>query len=362
MTDKQASFNIANVWTILKKDLKKAPGSGIVLLSFGYPVLITFMIQLIFGQVFDPPPRIGLMHSGESAIAEAITSAPSAEVTVFSDKDALWSAVEAGDLDMGMVLPVGIDAAFKAGEPIDAEGHASTLANPQALIKAEALLLDIFLAAGPELPVTIERVTLLENPPKPWVDRLVPLIILLTFFVAGTFLTGFALVDEKVKGTLKAILTTPTSMLELLMSKAVFSYGVAMLCGLITLALNDAFSSMSGPLALAFTIAAVMTIELGMIIGLLSKDVNVLYGAVKSIGPVLVVSAAPFMFEAFPKWIAQVFPTWWVLSPIMSIVNEGAGLADVGVELGVAAAICVALVFAVRAVGVRTMGRLDAVT
>jgi ABC-2 type transport system permease protein len=356
------SFNAANMWTILKKDLKKAPGSGIVLLSFGYPVLITFMIQLIFGQVFDPPPRIGLMHEGESAIAQALIDAPGAEVTVFTEKAAMWSAVERGDLDMGMALPAGIDASFKAGQPFDAEGHASTLANPQALLKAEALLLEVFLDAGPELPMTVERVTILEDPPKPWIDRLVPLIILLTFFVAGTFLTGFALVDEKIRGTLKAILTTPTSMLELLMSKAVFSYGVAMICGMITLALNDAFSSLSLPLGIAFTVAAVMTIELGMIVGLLSKDVNVLYGTVKGIGPVLVVSAAPFMWEAFPRWVAQLFPTWWVLSPIMEIVNHGAQLADVAVDLGIATAICVALVFAVRAVSARTMSRLDAAT
>jgi ABC-2 type transport system permease protein len=362
MSSTPARFSLANVWTILKKDLKKAPGSGIVLLAFGYPVLITMMIQLIFGQVFDPPPRIGLMHAGDSAIAQAIIDAPSAEVTVYDDKEAMWAAVAAGDLDLGMALPAGIDAAIEAGEPIDAEGHASTLANPQALIKAEALLLTVFLDAGPELPVTIERVTILEDPPKPWVDRLVPLIILLTFFVAGTFLTGFALVDEKVRGTLKAILTTPTSMLELLLSKAIFSYGVAMLCGLITLALNDAFSSVSLPLALAFTLAAIMTIELGMIIGLLSKDVNVLYGAVKGIGPVLVVSSAPFLWEAFPKWVAQVFPTWWVLAPIMDIVNHGAGLPDVAVDLGIASVICVALVFAVRAVSLRTMSRLDAAT
>ena len=353
-------LNVSNVWTILKKDLKRAPKNGVVILAMLYPLLITVVVQVIFGQIFDPPPRIGVVDHGTSQVAQVMRDAPGVKFHDVVDEKTLWAQVERGELDIGLVFSQNFDADAKAGKKTKLDVKAWAQTPPQTFMKAEAVMGKAFMTLAPEPPMVMKRVKLTEQAPKPWVERLLPMIILLAFFVGGTFMTGFAIVDEKVRGTLRAVLTTPASMGELMMAKSIFSYGTAMAAGVITLAANDALGALSGVLIVMFTIAAIMTIELGVILGLLSKDISGLYGAIKGFGPVVVVAVLPYMFDAFPKWVAMLLPFWYVIEPIVEIVNRQASFGDVAVNMGIAAAICVGLWFAMLAVGRRTMRQLDA--
>ena len=51
-------------------------------------------------------------------------------------------------------------------------------------------------------------------------------------------------------------------------------------------------------------------------------------------------------------------PTWYVLNPLVRIINDDASLGDVAFELSIGIALCVALLFAVKAVSSRTVARL----
>ncbi len=354
-------MNVHNVWTILLKDIRRAPRSGIVMLALGYPLLLTLMLQVVFGAIFDPPPRIGLVTDHPSAIADGIAQHPSAEVQRFDTGDAMWDAVRAGDIDLGLHFKSDVDADVAAHKKPDIEAHASTLANGQSILKADAIVIKQFINAGDDPPFVMKRVHIHDRVNKSWVDRLVPMLILLTFLVAGTFLTGFALVDEKLRGTMKAILTTPTSMAELISAKAIFSYGIAVFCSLMAMALNDALHTVNLELFVGLTISAVMTIQLGVVLGLLSKDISALYGAIKAVGPVFAISALPYVWDGFPLWVAKLFPTWYVLHPIVEIINHDATFADVWVEFAIACGICGLLLFAMKLVSGRTLRRLDAV-
>ena len=349
------------IWTILKKDLKRAPRSGMLVLCLVYPVLLTVLLQVVFGGIFDPAPRVGLVpHADSPALTDALSSSSAIELTKFTDADDMWTAVADGKLDVGVVPSAGFEAALKSGEIPVSDVRVSSRANGQALLKFEGVFASFALNQRDSMPITIEQVGTGDGgAPLTWIDRFIPLLLLLTVFVAGTFLTGFALVDEKLRGTLRAMLTTPAALIEVAAAKGILSFGVAFVCAIATLFLNGSISALSPALMIVLAVAAVMTIELGVIIGLVSKDMNTFYGAVKGIGPILALTAMPFIWDGWPKWVSQLLPTWYSLEPIMRIVNEGAGLNDIWLELGISVAFCVVLAVIARVVATRVLARLS---
>ncbi|MCP4500301.1 MAG: ABC transporter permease [Deltaproteobacteria bacterium] len=363
--------NLKNVWTILKKDLARAPRSGMVFLVLAYPLVLTLIVQVLFGQVFEPRPQIGLLDKGASEVSVRLEKSLGVDVIRFIEADKMWSEVKLGNIDIGLVLGAHFDDEMRAQMSPASQGkasqdkvpefkiHLSTQTAPQAFLKAEAVLGKAFMVLAPEIPLVLKRVRLGDKISKTWAERLLPLLVLLTFFMAGTFLTGFALVDEKMRGTLQAILATPTSLAEIILAKSIFSYGTAMIAGVMTLAVNGALSSISFSLFITLSIAAFMTIEFGIILGLLSKDISALYGAIKGFGMIVALSTAPYIWEGFPAWISKATPMWYLIKPIVEIVNENASLADVALDVGVAIGLCLLLLLALKAVANRTMRHLD---
>jgi ABC-2 type transport system permease protein len=357
----EGEVNFARVLTVLKKDVRRAPRSGIVALAVLYPVLITVIVQLIFGSIFDPSPRIGVIDLGSSELVAEMVAGP-VEVTRFesADEAKMWREVELGNLDLGMIVPANYDEGLRAGKPVAATQKISTQANLQALVKLEGLVLASVIDKLPVQPVAIEQVKLTDKVAKSWTERLLPLIVLLSFFVAGTFLTGFAIVDEKLRGTLRAVLTTPTKVSEVVLAKSIFSFGIAFMASGLALWLNGALSAISPTLALAFGLAAVMTIELGIIVGFASKDVNSLYGIVKGMGPLVMLTVLPYLWDGWPAWISKAIPLWYVIHPIVEIVNEGKVFGEIGVDFGIAGALCVVMLFAAMFIANKRAEQLDA--
>lgn len=354
-------MNFGRVLTVLKKDVRRAPRSGIALLAVLYPALITLIVQVIFGGIFDPKPRVGVIDHGASQFVADMESGP-VELTRFQpgQEEQLWKDVERGDLDIGMIYPAGYDDSVREAKPIDMESATSTRANVQALIKLEGIALTTALDLMPNTPVEIEQVTLTDTIAKSWTERLLPIIVLMAFFVAGTFLTGFALIDEKMRGTMRAMLTGPTKVSEVILAKGIFSFGIAFIASGFALWLNGALGTMSWTLALAFGLAAVMTIELGIMVGFAAKDINALYAIIKGMGPLIIITAMPYLWDGWPAWISKIIPFWYVLEPIVLLVNESASFSDVSINFGIAGVLCVALLALAMFIAGRRVRELDA--
>ena len=55
-----------NAWHVLRKDLGVGPRSPIFLYAIVLPVILTLLIRVVFGSLFDPVPRLGIVDEGES--------------------------------------------------------------------------------------------------------------------------------------------------------------------------------------------------------------------------------------------------------------------------------------------------------
>ena len=64
---------------------------------------------------------------------------------------------------------------------------------------------------------------------------------------------------------------------------------------------------------------------------------------IKGLGIFLYAPALVYMFPEIPAWIGKIFPTYYIIQPVMDIIQDGAGWMDVLPNLGILAALTATL-------------------
>jgi ABC-2 type transport system permease protein len=336
-------MSIDRVFKILWRNLHQGPRSPLFLFAIFIPLLMTFLIQVVFGPLFEPSPRLGIVDFGNSEITESAEELEGIEVIILEDVDELKIQVERNDLDVGFVLQEGFDEDIRLGKNPELEFFISgeSLASDRIILSVTMIDL-IREVEGLDSLVEIEVIALGEER-LPMTERLVPLIMFYALFVAGVFVPAMSIVEEREEGTLRAMLVTPVRMSEILLAKSILGFMIAVIITLLTLVINNALGTEPLALLLALLVSIFMIIEIGIIFATLSKDVKSLYTFIKSAGFLLIAPAIFYIWPDFPLWIAKIFPTYWMIDPIYRIGVEGAGLADIWTDILIAFGICIAL-------------------
>ncbi len=336
-------MNVARAWALLRKDLRLGPRSPVFLWAVALPVVMTLLVQGIFGSLFQPVPRLGVVDLGASQVTAALLERDGLDVRVLQDASELKRQVEAHDLDGGLVLAEGFDDAVRAGERPLLEIYMSgeSLASNRVVMAVTAIDL-VRQVEGRAPPVEIELVRV-GGDALPMSDRLVPLLVLMTLIIAGVFVTSFSLVEERERDTLDAMLVTPMRLSEVVLAKGLLGLVLALAMSLVTLALNGVLGGASGPLLAALLVGAVMSVEIGLLYGTVASQAQTLFTLFKSLNLVIMAPVVFYLFPNWPQWIAKVFPTYWFLDPVFRISVLGAPFSDVSGDLLVAVVICVAL-------------------
>ncbi|KIX11294.1 hypothetical protein X474_25085, partial [Dethiosulfatarculus sandiegensis] len=109
-------MSLSRIWKVLRKDLALGPRSSIFLWAIVLPFALTLILQVAFGSLFDPKPRLGIVDDGDSSITAAISDMDGIELTLLDDAGEMKAQVEANDLDAGLILPQGFDEAVRNGD------------------------------------------------------------------------------------------------------------------------------------------------------------------------------------------------------------------------------------------------------
>jgi ABC-2 type transport system permease protein len=339
---------------VLLKDLRLGPRSPIFLWALALPLVFTFLISAVFGDLFAPPARLAVVDEGSSAITEALEDDAGIDVTVLTDTEEMRAAVQGHDYDAGLLLPAGVDEALQSGERVPLQFYVSgaSLASTR-LVLGVTTLAEVRQVAGQVPPVEVQVVTVGDEDWVPVEDRLLPLIVMYAVVIAGVFLPASSLVEEREKRTLDAVLITPVRMSEVLLGKAALGVVLAVLMGWVTLAINRAFAGQALGMTVFLLLGGIMMAELGLVLGCWAKDANTLFTAIKG-GALLIIAPVLFtLFPGLPQGVARVFPTYYFLQPIYEMAVTGSGFGDHLVEVVVCLAICLALLPAVVAMGKR---------
>ena len=183
--------------------------------------------------------------------------------------------------------------------------------------------------AGQTAPVTIEPVAIGQGESIPWSQRLAPFIVVMPIVMGGIYLTATAVVQEKERKTLNALVVTPASLTEVYLAKALLGFVFSLIMGIAILLLTSALGNQPWLLILFMTLGTIMAVELGLIFSSFVSNINTLFATARLAQLIILIPALFYMFPWFPQWVAQIFPSYYFVNPIMDISQGGATWSDV---------------------------------
>lgn len=351
-------MNVRRVLILAGKELFQGPKNLLFVMAVVMPVVFTVALNLLFGSVFSGEPVLGIVDQGDSRLVHLVSDVGAIQVREYDDAASLRDSVARGAVDVGLVLPADFDRLLQGGEHIELQGFTwgqSQLDHQMML--ATAVISSVRELAGGESPVEIVSRRVGEGQSMPWRERLTPLLVLVGVLLGGVMIPSSSLVQEKVDRTLPALIVTPLSLAEILTAKGLVGLLVSMVMGVLTLGINAAFGSQGLLLAGALFLGALFCATIGVLLGVLVKDINTLFATMKTMGIFLYAPALVYIFPQIPAWIGRVFPTYYVIAPVVEI-SGGGGLSHVALNLLILAGLSAVMILII----VRTSRRLEAIS
>ena len=347
---------------VLGKEFRTGPRSPVFLWVLFLPVLFTLVLQVIFGSVFDPQPRLGIVDEGSSTITTAVQGMEGIDLALLDSTDDLKAQVEADDLDAGLVLPTGFDDQVRSGAqpPLEFYVGGESLASNRIILAVTTIDLVREIEGTPP-PVDVEVVALGDEG-LPISVRLVPFIMMYALVVAAVFLPAVSIADEREKNTLDALVVTPVKLSEVMAAKGLLGVILALAMTVFTLFLNNALGAEVVALLVVLLFGSILCAEIGLIFGAVAKDSTAVFALIKGTGILLIGPTVFYIWPDWPQWIAKLFPTYWVINPIFEVSLNKGSLGDVWVELAIAAGVIALLGAAVVALTRRLKTQLATAT
>jgi ABC-2 type transport system permease protein len=332
------------VAVLLLKDVRQGSKNFLAVYAVITPVILTLLVNLVFGDLFAQTPRLGLVDADNSQVAALLLATGHIQTTLYPDEEALREAVSRGVEELGLVFSPGLDEVMMAGGTISLHAMRWGEATMQNLLALESALNRAFITvAGIPQHVQIATVQLGSGDSISWSERMMPLILIMAVTVGGLFISASTLIEEKVARTLNAVTTTVASLWDVYAAKLVLGVIVGIVIGLVTLALNRTLGGQPALLIAAIALGALAASVLGILLGSISKDMETFMAIVKVLGTVLYAPGVLALVPQVPSWIAKLFPTYYIMNPILEITQQGAGLDGVLTDLSILAAIVGAL-------------------
>jgi ABC-2 type transport system permease protein len=350
-------MSLRRIGILFKKELLRGPRGFIFVWAVMLPIILSFVLAAVFGTLTSQTPKLGVLdldkRNGESSLVSMLESYESIKYREYTDEPSIKKAVEEGAVDMGIIIPAGLDESIENGEYVEINAYiwGESQAKNRTILTV-TLTNMIRELAGQESPVDINTILLGEKETIPWTVRVLPFLMLFAVFLGGIFIPATSLIDEKVKGTLTALIVTPTSVIDVFVSKGLLGFLLSLFVGTVILAVNNALGSHPLLLIMTMALGGIMAVSLGMIFGALLKDVSTLFAIWKSAGILLFGPGFIYLFPAIPQWIGRIFPTYYMLEPLMNITQSGAGWSriagNVFILLGIDVIIFIAFVLVLK--------------
>lgn len=326
-------MNLRRITAMIWKDITGGAGRTFFIMAIVVPIIMTLLVDLIFGKLFVEKPTLAVIDKGNSQVVRDLKKEKSIIVKDTEDvknEEEMKEKVESGAIDGGLILPEDFDLKLEESKIpkvtvyIGGESHASNR------MVIASVLADVFRnVAGQELPIKLVEVSLGDEAELPIKIRVIPFLIMYAIMIGGMTLPAALIVDEFQKRTVTAIAITPASLGEFLLGKAIIGFAMSFIMGVVILIINQVFIGDVWLLLLFIVLAAFLAVDFGLIIGEFSKDLNTAWTYVKLIGLLAIVPAMFYWFPQVPEWVYKIFPTYYLMNPIMEISQGGATFSDI---------------------------------
>ncbi len=341
-------MSLKRVGILLSKELLQGPKNFIFIWAVVAPLAISLIFSLAFGTQFSEKPKLGILDNGSSQLVAMAKQLTSVNLKEYDTLTETRDAVERGAVDVGVVLPADFDSSIIHGEATEVTAYiwGESLAKNRTILMVTITDL-IREMAGQEAPIEIVDITLGDEVSIPWSERLLPLVVLMAVFVGGVFLPATSIINEKEKNTLQALIITPTSIQDVFIAKGLLGVMLSLVMGILILIINQAFGTQPLLLVSVLVLGAVMAVEVGLLCGVFFRDITMLFTVWKTGGILLFGPAVIYMFPQIPQWIGHIFPTYYLLQPVVEISQQGGGWSDIALNVFILIGIDVVLIGAI---------------
>jgi ABC-2 type transport system permease protein len=321
-------MSIRIVFSLLLHDLKMCFKSFLVFQLFLAPLSLWLIIYLVFGQMSIGDPKIGLLENENSKLVQPFVQ--NAQVSRYPAEDDMLRRLEAGKLDIAVILSPGFDELVSSSEGGKMKIFIGGSAPLQRRVQAFILLQKGVMALQDREPaIRILPEPLSGTDIKPWYYRLLPLVVLIAVMMGGIFIPATSLIDDKQRKTLQALLAAPVNTKEVLWAKMLLGGLISFLMGLMILVLNRSLSVNTVPLLAVLAIIAMSASCFGCIIGFVSKDMKSVTTLAQSLMLLMYAPAILNLFPTIPGWLQKLFPTYYFFSPLLKLADGSFRPADV---------------------------------
>ena len=327
-------MSVRRVAILLGKDFKYGSRGFIFIMAIVAPLLISLVLNLVFGTFFSQTAKLGINDQGDSRLVDLVSASDSVQTRTYASTDDLKRAVESGAVDMGVALPENFDEDVLSGNSIVLPAYVwgESLAKNRGILLA-SINSAVRQLAGQEVPVHIETTTLGDAQSVPWNDRLLPFVLLYAVTIGGIMVPASLMVDEKQKRTLTALAITPATLGDILAAKGLMGVIIALVMSIVIMLLNQAFGVQTGLLMIVLGLGAVLAALFGLVLGLLVKDINTLFATIKAVGLLLYAPVIVYMFPGIPQWIGKIFPTYYIVQPVVEISQQGGSWSAIATDV-----------------------------
>jgi ABC-2 type transport system permease protein len=177
-----------------------------------------------------------------------------------------------------------------------------------------------------------------------YIDWLFPGIIGMNMMFSALYGVGFVVVRYRKNGVLKRLQATPLTAFEYLSAQMlsrlfVLGFSITVLWTGCALLFDFTMKGSYFDLAVVFLLGSLSLTALGLIIAARGTSEEFANGLLNFITwPMMFLSEVWFSIEGAPQWVktvAQAFPLTHILSGVRKILNDGATLADISIELAI---------------------------
>jgi ABC-2 type transport system permease protein len=327
-------MSLRRVGVLLGKEFLQGPRNIIFIWAIVAPIVLSLAVSLIFGSLFTEKPRLGMVDMGGSRLVSMIRELDSVVTREYDTVSGIKAAVESGVVDIGIVLPRDFDASLIQGEETELRAYVwgESLAKHRIILGVTIANLARELA-GQEAPIVIETITLGDELSVPWSDRLLPFIVLMAVFLGGLLLPATSVINEKEKRTLEALVVTPATLGDIFVAKGAFGMLLSLFTGVVILILNQSFGAEPGLLVLVLALGALMAAAIGLSLGALMRSITALFTVWKLGGILLFAPAFIYLFPQIPEGIMRVFPTYYLIQPVVELSQRGGGWSEIATNV-----------------------------
>ena len=335
---------------LFMKEVRLGATNFMVVFALVVPVFLSLVVSLLFGDLFSTQPRLGFVDEGVSEFVKGMQSLDHIQSTLYTSVDEMIHDAEKGIIQSGLLIPAEFDDNLRSNHRQTVKVYTwGETPYRDRLIADTAIANMVALVAGLPTHVSVHIVQLGQSSTSSLGEQMLPMLVLMTIMLGGVVVTAVSVIIEKQNNTLSAMAVTPAYMFEVLAAKALLGIFIGVVTGVITLTINHAFSSNPPLLMLILIMAAVVASLLGLLLGLLLKDMQMLLAILKAGGIILFAPGILEMMPQAPPWLARLFPTYYLMHPLIAVAERGERFSEVMPDLLIMLAfLCILLLWLTR--------------